>query len=244
MLKLYKEIRKAVIAAGGRGTRLSEKTGGKRPKGLIDICDKPILSYQLEAISRTGINDVHISFGDEYFIEVFDSFIRKKLVPEINYDFSVHENDSLSTFKTKEAVKFVGNKQFLFSIDDIFYTDKVLKTVLDQYKEKECSIILKSPLVEDKNNIEFILKNNYIVSWKENISPPWVVGSVLILDEKDNKLFLEEAKKQNPRKIEFLKTCIESNTEVYAMQQPEPLININRINDYILAEKLIRRIRD
>lgn len=243
MLNLYKEIRKAVIAAGGRGTRLTEKTGGKCPKGLIDICDRPILSYQLEAISRNGINDVHISFGDEYFIGVFDSFIRKKLVPEINYNFSVHENDSLNTFKTKEAVRFVGNKPFIFSIDDLFYTDTVLKTVLNQYNEKDCSIVLKSPLVEDKNRVEFILKDNYVVSWKENISPPWVVGPVLILDEKANKLFLEETKRQYPRKIEFLKACIENNTEVYAIQQPEPLININRINDYHLAEKLIRRIK-
>ena len=129
MLNLYREIKKAVIAAGGRGTRLSEKTGGKHPKGLIDICGKPILAYQLEAISKSGINDVHISFGDEHFIEMFDSFLRR-LVPEINYDFNVHENDSLSTFKTKEAVRFVGNKPFMFSIDDLFYTDKVLKTIL------------------------------------------------------------------------------------------------------------------
>lgn len=241
MLNLHKEIRKAVIAAGGRGTRLNEKTGGKYPKGLIDICGKPILAYQLEAIYKSGINDVHISFGDEHFYKIFDSFIRRRFVPEINYEFSVHENDSLSTFKTKEAVRFVGNKPFMFSIDDLFYTDKVLKTILEYYKEKNCSIILKSPLVEDKNKTEFILKDDYIVSWEENVSPSWVAGPILILDENANKLFLEEAKKQNPRKVEFLKSCIESNIEVYAIQQPEPLININRIDDYYLVEKLIRK---
>jgi len=95
--------------------------------------------------------------------------------------------------------------------------------------------------VEDKNRIEFILKDNYVVSWKENISPPWVVGPVLTLGEKAKELFLQEAKKQYPRKIEFLKACIENNTEVYAIQQPEPLININRINDYYNVEKEIRK---
>ncbi|ORX35371.1 glucose-1-phosphate cytidylyltransferase [Kockovaella imperatae] len=53
---------KAVILAGGLGTRLAEETG-LRPKPLVEVGGKPILWHILKIYSAHGINDFVICLG-------------------------------------------------------------------------------------------------------------------------------------------------------------------------------------
>jgi glucose-1-phosphate cytidylyltransferase len=67
---------KAVILAGGLGTRISEETH-LRPKPMIEIGGKPILWHILKLYSHCGINDFIICLGyrgyliKEYFANYF-----------------------------------------------------------------------------------------------------------------------------------------------------------------------------
>lgn len=67
---------KAVILAGGFGTRLSEETVLK-PKPMIEIGDKPILWHIMKSYSTHGVNDFVICCGykgyviKEYFANYF-----------------------------------------------------------------------------------------------------------------------------------------------------------------------------
>src|SRR5690349_10224783 len=67
---------KAVILAGGLGTRISEESHLK-PKPMITIGDKPILWHIMKIYSHYGINDFVICLGykgyviKEYFANYF-----------------------------------------------------------------------------------------------------------------------------------------------------------------------------
>jgi glucose-1-phosphate cytidylyltransferase len=67
---------KAVILAGGLGTRLSEETA-TRPKPMVEIGGKPVLWHILKMYSHHGINDFVICCGykgyviKEYFANYF-----------------------------------------------------------------------------------------------------------------------------------------------------------------------------
>ena len=67
---------KAVILAGGLGTRLSEETVG-RPKPMVEIGGHPLLWHILKIYSASGINDFVICLGyrgyliKEYFANYF-----------------------------------------------------------------------------------------------------------------------------------------------------------------------------
>jgi glucose-1-phosphate cytidylyltransferase len=67
---------KAVILAGGLGTRLSEETG-TRPKPMVEIGGRPILWHILKLYSHHGINEFIICCGykgyliKEYFANYF-----------------------------------------------------------------------------------------------------------------------------------------------------------------------------
>lgn len=53
---------KAVIMAGGKGTRVA-KVARDIPKPMIRICGKPILQHQIECLKKNGIDDITIVTG-------------------------------------------------------------------------------------------------------------------------------------------------------------------------------------
>ena len=67
---------KAVILAGGRGTRIEEESQYK-PKPMIEIGDKPILWHIMKIYSHYDIKDFIICCGykgyliKEYFVNYF-----------------------------------------------------------------------------------------------------------------------------------------------------------------------------
>jgi histidinol-phosphate phosphatase family protein len=50
-------VKQAVILAGGKGTRLRERLGG-RPKPLVDVCGTPLLERQMQLLQRSGFTSV------------------------------------------------------------------------------------------------------------------------------------------------------------------------------------------
>ena len=56
---------RAVILAGGLGTRISEETS-TRPKPMIEIGGKPVLWHILKTYSHLGINDLVNFSGYKY----------------------------------------------------------------------------------------------------------------------------------------------------------------------------------
>ena len=65
---------KAVILAGGFGTRLSEETG-KIPKPMVEVGGKPILWHIMKIYSGYGIND--------FIIAVVIRFINKRIFSKL-----------------------------------------------------------------------------------------------------------------------------------------------------------------
>ena len=86
---------KAVILAGGLGTRISEESH-LRPKPMITIGDKPILWHILKMYSHHGINDFIICLGYKGYVikEYFSNYLLH--TSNVTYDMAkntveVHE---------------------------------------------------------------------------------------------------------------------------------------------------------
>lgn len=87
---------KAVILAGGLGTRISEETASK-PKPMVEIGGKPILTHIMQLYSDHGINDFIICGGyrvdviNNYFLN-FNKFHKSLKISLENDDMSIIEN--------------------------------------------------------------------------------------------------------------------------------------------------------
>lgn len=66
----------ALILAAGRGSRLGDVTA-QRPKGLTPLLHKPLLQWQLDAITTAGITETSVATG--YLAEQFAPFTVNKI---------------------------------------------------------------------------------------------------------------------------------------------------------------------
>lgn len=80
---------KAVILAGGLGTRLSEETDLK-PKPMIEIGGKPILWHVMKIYSAHGINDFIICCGYKGY--VIKEYFANYFLHMSDVTFDMHEN--------------------------------------------------------------------------------------------------------------------------------------------------------
>ena len=89
---------KAVILAGGLGTRISEESH-LRPKPMIEIGGKPVLWHILKIYSRHAINDFVICLGyrcymiKEYFANYF-LHMSDVTIDMSNNKMEIHENNA------------------------------------------------------------------------------------------------------------------------------------------------------
>ena len=80
---------KAVILAGGLGTRISEETS-VRPKPMVEVGGKPILWHILKIYSHFGINDFVICLGYKGY--VIKEFFANYFLHTADVTFNMEEN--------------------------------------------------------------------------------------------------------------------------------------------------------
>ncbi len=105
---------KAVILAGGLGTRISEETHLK-PKPMIEIGGKPILWHIMKRYSMFEINEFIICSG--YKSHVIENYFKEKIE---NWQVNVVDtgSDTMTGGRLKRIEKYVGNETFCFTYGD------------------------------------------------------------------------------------------------------------------------------
>ena len=109
-------VTKAVILAAGRGTRMRELTLTK-PKPMVEVCGKPVLSYIVEGLRDAGIRKILIVIGYRKEV-VVDHFGNGSAIGvEIIYAEQTRQD---GTGKVVELAKeFCGDDPFILSYGDI-----------------------------------------------------------------------------------------------------------------------------
>lgn len=127
---------KAVILAGGFGTRISEESAVK-PKPMIEIGNRPILWHIMKSYSAHGINDFVILCGYKGHL-IKDYFANYHLhTSDVTYDLKnqetiIHRNDSepwrvtcvdtgestMTGGRLKRAAKYIGDDTFCLTYGD------------------------------------------------------------------------------------------------------------------------------
>lgn len=142
---------KAVILAGGFGTRLSEETGVK-PKPMVEIGGKPILWHILKIFHAHGVNEFIICCGykGEQIKEYFSNYYLHKA--DVTFDLakrevSLHTNDcepwrvtlvdtgenTMTGGRLKRVRDYVGDETFFFTYGD-GVSDVDLNALLDCHR--------------------------------------------------------------------------------------------------------------
>jgi len=143
---------KAVILAGGLGTRVSEETDVK-PKPMIQIGGKPILWHIMKLYSAYGINDFIICCGykgyviKEYFANYFlhmsdvtfdmknnDMHVHNKRAEDWKVTLVDTGDSTMTGGRLKRVKDYLGNEDFCFTYGD-GVSDLDIKCVVDFHKK-------------------------------------------------------------------------------------------------------------
>jgi glucose-1-phosphate cytidylyltransferase len=121
---------KAVILAGGFGTRLSEETH-LRPKPLIEIGGRPILWHIMKSYSAHGVNDFVICCGYKGYLikEYFANYFLH--MSDVTFDLS---NNQMEVHHQKAEPW----KVTLIDTGENTLTGGRLKRVVDHIKHEKC----------------------------------------------------------------------------------------------------------
>ena len=105
---------KAVILAGGRGTRLVEETKSK-PKPMVKIGDKPVLWHIMKIFSHYNINEFVLCCGYKYEIikEYFENISEKWSVEVVDTGL-----DTMTGGRIKRIEKYINNEKFFLLYGD------------------------------------------------------------------------------------------------------------------------------
>lgn len=190
---------KAVILAGGLGTRISEESHLK-PKPMIEIGGKPILWHIMKMYSAHGIHDFIICLGYKGYVikEYFANYFLH--MSDVTFDIEnnamqVHHNEAepwkvtlidtgentMTGGRLKRVKKYLGNDDFCFTYGD-GVSDINISNLIDFHKKQKTLATVTS--VQPPGRFGSLsLSGNKIESFEEKPlgDGSWINGGFFVL---------------------------------------------------------------
>ena len=193
---------KAVILAGGFGTRLSEETGIK-PKPMVEIGDKPILWHIMKIYSAAGIDDFIICLGYKGYVikEYFATYALH--MSDVTFDLrrnnmQVHQNgtepwrvtlvdtgeNTMTGGRVKRVKDYIGDETFCLTYGD-GVTDLNIQTLIDFHHDQKSLVTLTAVQPPGRfGTFRLDQDQNFIFSFKEKPQGDgaWINGGFFVVE--------------------------------------------------------------
>lgn len=160
---------KAVIMAGGKGTRISSITQDEIPKPMLTVGEKPILEHQIECLKKSGVDEVIIVTGHlgnkikEYFQDGSNFNIK------ISY-YEEDPNKPLGTAGSLYYLKEKLNEDFILIFGDVFLSVDFNRMFKFHQSHNSDATLLTHPNSHPYDSDLIITKDDEVVAFdsKEN----------------------------------------------------------------------------
>ncbi len=193
---------KAVILAGGKGTRISEESLLK-PKPMITIGEKPILWHIMKTYAKYGVNEFIICGGYKQYVikEYFNNYALYN--SDITFDFQtgeriVHHNvsenwkvtvvdtgmDTMTGGRIKRIRPFVGDEPFFLTYGD-GVSDVNIDELYKHHKEMGGYVTLTAVRPTGRFGLVTIADNTSISTFAEKKvgEREWINGGYFVLEK-------------------------------------------------------------
>jgi len=155
---------KAVILAGGLGTRLRPLTNSK-PKPMLPVGEKPILEHLVEWTKKGGIKSIVLCVS--YLRKSIEDYFEDGKKFGVTIEYAISKKPLATAGQLKTAEEFIDDDFVCMYGDSIF--DFSLKNMIKQHVMKKSFVTMG--LNEFKTNLPYGViessKNGRIISWNE-----------------------------------------------------------------------------
>jgi mannose-1-phosphate guanylyltransferase len=165
---------KAVILAGGLGTRLQPYTTFL-PKAMLPLGEKPLLEHLIDWIKMNNIDSIVLCVS--YLRKTIEDYFEDGSRFGVNIEYAVANRPFATAGQLKTAEEFIDDTFVCVYGDSIF--DFNLKSMMQYHKRKKSSVTMA--LFEYKTKLQYGFietdKNNKVTAWKEK---PEIKGNINI----------------------------------------------------------------
>ena len=159
---------KAVIMAGGKGTRLHALTNDEIPKPMAPICGKPILKWQIECLKKNGIEEIMLVVGH----------LSKTICEYFGNDYAYYyEEPPLGTAGALPKIRdFYGSEDFLLIFGDtLFDIDIARMERFHKAKQSQATLFVHPNSHPFDSDLVILGENNRVMKFdaKENDRDHW-----------------------------------------------------------------------
>lgn len=185
-----------VILAGGLGKRLTEETRF-RPKPMVLIGNKPIISHIIDIYRKYGYKNFYIAAG--YKHEILTNYFKKKNFKDLNIKVINTGKDTQTAGRIFKLKKYLKNNRFFLTYGDGL-SDININKLLDFHLKNKKEISLT--VVKPPARWGFVkIKGNKVRSFdeKNKNNESWINGGFMIIEPTifknyffNNKTILED----------------------------------------------------
>ena len=155
---------KAVILAGGLGTRLRPLTNSK-PKPMLPVGEKPILEHLIEWTKKGGIKSIVLCVS--YLRKSIEDYFEDGKKFGVTIEYAVSKKPLATAGQLKTAEEFIDDDFVCMYGDTIFNFS--LRNMIKQHVMKKSFVTMG--LNEFKTNLPYGViessKNGRVISWNE-----------------------------------------------------------------------------
>ena len=165
---------KAVILAGGLGTRLQPYTTFL-PKAMLPLGDKPLLEHLINWIKKNKIDSIVICVS--YLRKSIEDYFEDGSRFGVNIQYAISNRPLATAGQLKTAEEFIHDTFVCVYGDSIF--DFNLKSMIYHHKKKKPAITMALSEYKTKLKYGFIEtdKNGKVTTWREK---PEIKGKINI----------------------------------------------------------------
>jgi mannose-1-phosphate guanylyltransferase len=168
---------KAVILAGGLGTRLQPYTFFI-PKPMLPLGNKPLLEHIISWLTTRGVNKIdHVVICVSYLHRTIEDYFEGGGRFGVKIEYSRSDRPLATAGQLKTAEKFLADETFICLYGDSIYEFDLHRMILDHKKSKA---FLSMALLRYRTNLKYGVievsgKSNRVASWKEK---PEITGLI------------------------------------------------------------------
>ena len=147
----------AVVLAGGEGTRLRPLTEDK-PKGMVEVAGKPILTYCLEQLADLG--------ADEFIIVV--GYLKEEIISHYGDEFQeipvtyAHQREQLGLAHALLTVEEYIEDDFMLMLGDNIFQANLGDVVRRQQEERaDAAFLVEEVPYEEASRYGVCVTNNF-----------------------------------------------------------------------------------
>lgn len=232
---------KAVVMAGGEGTRLRPLTSNQ-PKPMVPVFNKPIMEYIIRLLKDQGITDIVVTL--QFLPQMIKNYFGDGSDLGVNLSYAIEQTPLGTAGSVKNAESHLDETFIVISGDAL--TDFNLKEVVDFHRKKHslATIALKrseNPLefgvviTDDDGNIERFLEKP---TWGEVFSDTINTGIYVLEPEIFN--YIESDKMVDFSKDVFPQV-LDDNKPLYGYVSTGYWCDIGNYEQYVQAHQDVMR---